>query len=142
MIPIAKHRKWKQENVLTVIQETAQLWTQCVALAKKYYKDVYWIDIGSFNGSAINGWDYLQNNPKLKRIVNSTSFKPRYGDMCFFQVGTYWHVAIVDEFSTTTKLFIIENNWGNGDGKGRDDLAQVKAYDYITPKFLWVYRPA
>lgn len=70
MTPIAKHRKWKQENILTVIQETSQLGTQCVALAKKYYKDVYLIDTGSFNGSAINGWDYLQNNPKLKRIVN------------------------------------------------------------------------
>ncbi len=142
MTPIAKHRKWKQENILTVIQETSQLWTQCVALAKKYYKDVYWVDTGSFNGSAINGWEYLKNNPKLKRIANSATFKPRYGDMWFFQIGTYWHVFIVDEFSTITRLFVIENNWGNWDGKGRDDLAQVRAYDYITPKFLWVYRVA
>ena len=41
MTPIAKHRKWKQDNILTVIQETSQLGTQCVSLAKKYYKDVY-----------------------------------------------------------------------------------------------------
>lgn len=139
---IAKHRKWKQENILTVIQETSQLGTQCVALAKKYYKDVYGIDTGSFNGSAINGWDYLKNNKLLKRIDNTPSFKPRVWDMCFFQIGAYWHVAIGDEFSTTNRLFVIENNWGNGDGKWKDDLAQVKAYDYITPKFLWVYRPS
>jgi len=74
---IADHRKWKKENILTTIQETSQLGTQCVALAKKYYKDVYSIDTGSFNGSAINGWEYLKNNPKLKRIVNTPSFIPR-----------------------------------------------------------------
>lgn len=142
MTQIAIHRKWKQDNILTIIQETAELWTQCVALAKRYYKDVYWIDTWSFNGSAINGWDYLQSNPKLKRILNTPDFKPRFGDMCFFQIWQYGHVAIVDEFSTTSRLFVLENNGGNGDGKGRDDLAQVKAYDYITPKFLWVYRPS
>lgn len=142
MTQIATHRKWKQDNILTIIQETAELWTQCVALAKRYYKDVYWIDTWSFNGSAINWWDKLQQNPRLKRIVNSSTFRPRVGDMCFFQIWTYWHVAIVDEFSTMTRLFVIENNWGNWDWKGRDDISQVKAYDYITPKFLWVYRPA
>ena len=86
MTPIAIHRKWKQDNVLTLIQETSQLGSQCVAVAKKYYKDVYGIDTGSFNGSAINGWDKLQQNPRLKRIVNSSTFKPRVGDMCFFQI--------------------------------------------------------
>lgn len=141
MTPIVLHRKWKQANILTKIQETAALGTQCVALAKKYYKDVYGIDTWSFNWSAINWWDYLQRNPKLKRIVNTPTFSPIVWDMCFFKIWKYWHVAIVDEFSTVDKLFVIENNWGNGDGKGKDDYAQVKAYDYITPKFLWVYRP-
>ena len=141
MVSIAKHRKWKQENVLTIIRETVQLGTQCVALAKKYYKDIYWIDVGYFNESAINWWDYLQRNPKLKRIVNTKTFIPRVWDMAFFWWGL-WHVAIVDEHSTLDRLFVIENNWGNGDWKWKDDLAQVKAYDYITPKFLWVYRPA
>lgn len=135
---ISDHRKWKKENILTKIQETTQLGTQCVALAKKYYKDVYSIDTGSFNGSAINGWEYLKNNPKLKRITNTPSFIPRPWDMCFFNIGTFWHVAICDEFSTDRILFVIENNWGNGDWKWKDDIAQVKAYNYN--QFLWVYR--
>lgn len=140
MTPIATHRKWKQAHILTKIQETPELGTQCVALAKKYYNDVYGIATGSFNWSAINWWNYLQSHPKLKRIENSPTFKPKLWDMCFFQ-WKLWHVAIVDEFSTIDKLFVIENNWGNWDGSGKDDYAQVKAYDYITPKFLWVYRP-
>lgn len=138
---IATHRKWKKENILTKIQETEQLWTQCVASVKKYYKDVYWIDTGSFNGSAINGWEYLKNNARLKRVTNTPTFVPRPWDMCFFDIGIYGHVAVADEFSTPRVLFVLENNGGNGDGKWKDDYCQIKAYDYVTPKFLWVYRP-
>jgi hypothetical protein len=34
----------------------------------------------------------------------------------------------------------MEQNWGNGDGVGKDDRWNINTYDYITPKFLWVAR--
>ena len=139
---IAKHRLWKKANMLTGYAETAELWTQCVAGVKKYSSDVLGVDLGSFWWSAINWWN--TGSPfawkPFSRIENNPTFVPRVWDICFFQIGTYWHVAIIDEMSTTRVAFVIEQNWWNGDGKGKDDYYQVKAYDYITPKILWVYR--
>ena len=139
---IAKHRAWKKANILTGYSETVELWTQCVAWVKKYSQDVLGVALGSFSGSAINGWNTW--NPfawrPFSRIENSPTFIPKAWDIVFFQIGTYWHVAIVDELSTSRIMFVIEQNGGNGDGKWKDDYYQVKAYDYITPKVLWVYR--
>lgn len=139
---IAQHRLWKKANILTGYSETAELWTQCVWGVKKYSQDVLGVALWSFGGSAINGWN--SGSPfawrPFSRIENSATFVPKVWDICFFQIGTYWHIAIIDEHSTTRIAFVIEQNWGNGDWKWKDDFYQVKAYDYITPKFLWVYR--
>ena len=142
MLTLANHRLWKKNKVLTRIVETEQLWSQCVAQTKDYSATVLGIELWSFGWSAINGWNTwspFQWKP-FSRILNTPTFVPKYWDIAFFQIGKLGHVCTVDEFNTTRIMFVIEQNGGNWDWQGKDDYIQVKAYDYLSPKFLGVAR--
>lgn len=142
MLTLAKHRIWKKNNILTRYVETEELGSQCVAGVKKYSSDVLGIDLGSFSWSAINGWNTWSpfKGKPFNKIENTPSFVPRYWDIAFFQIWEFGHTCVVDEFNTSRIMFVIEENWGNGNWQWKDDFYQVKAYDYLSPKFLGVAR--
>lgn len=142
MTLLSKHRTFKKEKMLTWYSETAELGTQCVAWAKQYSQVVLGQTLKGFSWSAIQGWNTWSPFAGLpfQKIINSATFVPKVGDIMFWQIGQYGHVCIADEFCTARVAFVLEQNGGNWDGVGKDDRWNVNAYDYITPKFLWVAR--
>lgn len=140
-----KYRIWKWYN--------EWFWFQCVAGAKIYVKEVYWINLKSFSWSALN-W-FLTWSPfvwlPFKKVLNTPTWVPKVWDIVFFDkmsYNPYWHVAIVDEWTTPTILNVIEQNTGKSgkvwnkkawDGIWEDDMFWLNTYNYKTPKVLWWY---
>ena len=99
---------------------------QCVDFARQYASDAGY-PIGTFSGSAYNGWKTGSPfNSKWLRVQRNNN-APSTWDIVFFvptPTNPYGHVAIADNGCTTTILKIIEQNagTGNGDGKGNNAI--------------------
>ena len=115
---IMKKWYWKR------CQETASLWYQCVAWAKKYC-DERWYAIGSFNWSAINWWKSWSPFDNSWKRVNKTKMNyPSEWDIVFFDWWTYGHVAVANKFCNPVLLRWSEQNinW-TGSWLGKDAIS-------------------
>lgn len=108
-----------------------QFWAQCVDFARQYAKDAG-SPIGTFSGSAFNGWKTGSPFDKTwKRILKRVGNYPNPWDIVFFEPtpsNKYWHVAIADRWCSDTILCIIEQNAGswNGDWKGANAIKRTQ----------------
>lgn len=109
--------------------------SQCVDLAKLYSKEVLWIPLGSFGGTARNGWFNKAKTFDLKkwtRVPNSPTAVPLRGAIIFYdEPWLTGHVAIVHE-ADVNDVLVIEQNWqsGNGDWKGYNAINFEATRDY------------
>jgi len=139
------HQEFKNKWIWKWYSETKEYGTQCVAGSKIYAKEVYGVSLASFSGSAYNGWltgSPFVNRP-FKRIYNSRTFIPEVWDIAFFwptKNNRYWHTGIVDTGSDMYTCYLLNQNAGNWDWKWQDDTFRVTKFNYINPKFLWVFR--
>lgn len=112
-------------------------WAQCVDLVRQHAKDTGH-PISTFGGSALNGW--LTGAPfvgtQWKRVTNTTTAIPKPWDIIFLDKtpnNPYGHTAIALAGCTGSKLVILEQNagTGNGDGKGANKtrIAEIKYND-------------
>ena len=112
---------------------------QCVDFARQHAKDM-WNPIWTFWGSALNGW--LTGSPfvwtKWERVTNTTTAIPKEWDIVFLDKtasNPYWHVAIAWEGCTGSKLVLIEQNAGNGNGDGKNgNKITMRTIKYNDPK--------
>lgn len=126
--------KWQGKSTM----EDPKFGAQCVAWAKKAASELYGVQLGSFSGSALAGWN--SGSPfdgKWKRVKNSASAVPKSGSVVFFDkipVNPYGHVAITGDGCTATKLVVLEQNAGSGNGNGIGTNAITeRTLDYIKP---------
>ena len=118
-------------------------WNQCVDFARQAVKDLYGVNIWTFSGSAINGWN--TGSPfdwKWQRVENSIKAVPPAGSVVFFDkmyrgqkcINPYGHVAITGEGCTWRRLVILEQNAGSGNGNGKwANAITERVLDYIRP---------
>ncbi len=113
----------------TRVEESPSLGYQCVAFAKSFVLAQYGITLGSFNGSAYQGW--LTGLPftdkRWQRILYHPGLSPNAGDVVFFfatAIDKAGHVAIADGSCTAAILSVDEQNalLGNGSGVGGDAI--------------------
>jgi hypothetical protein len=126
-------------------QESDQLWYQCVALAKLYAQEVYWVSLGRFGGSAL-AW--RENGLRTfdvwlrQKVANDPNLAPVQWDIIFFdktKENKYGHVAVVD-IADLNEAKVVEQNGGRGSGKWLGtDCIRLRTYNYISPKVLGRY---
>ena len=112
---------------------------QCVDLARQHAKDM-WNPIGTFWGSALTGW--LTGKPfigtKWERVVNTVTAVPKEWDIVFLNKtpsNPYGHVAVAGEGCTGSKLVLIEQNAGTGNGDGKNgNKVTLREIKYNDPK--------
>ncbi len=124
--------------------------SQCVDLAKDYAKDVLWISLWSFWGSAKTGWYNKSNtfsSKKWQKIINNPNDKnqtPNRWDIVFFEGWNfhpeYGHVAVIINASAWEKTIeVLEQNWGSGNWNGKwENAIRLKNYSYNW--VAWWYR--
>ena len=114
-------------------------WYQCVDFCRQFAKDM-WNPIWTFWGSALNGW--LTGKPfigtKWERVVNTVTAVPKEWDIVFLNKtpsNHYGHVAVAGEGCTGSKLVLIEQNAGTGNGDGKNgNKITMRAIKYNDPK--------
>lgn len=93
---------------------------QCVDFVKQYVKEQYGIGLGLFGPSALSGWNTGSPfNSSFKRVNYIPGLYPECGDIVFLDKTSnnpYGHVAVADNGCDGTKLVVIEQNAGNGNG--------------------------
>lgn len=112
---------------------------QCVDFARQHAKDM-WKPIWTFWGSALNGW--LTGKPfigtKWERVVNTVTAVPKEWDIVFLNKtpsNPYGHVAVAGEGCTGSKLVLIEQNAGTGNGDGKNgNKVTLREIKYNDPK--------
>lgn len=111
-------------------------WAQCVWRCKVAWKELYWIQLGSYWGSAINGRNNITDI--FTGYKRSIEWIPQEWDMIFFNMfQPYGHVAIVVH-ADSLSIEVIEQNWSRWSGTGTwDDAIRLKTYSYDT--VLWRY---
>jgi len=122
-----------------ITKENEKLWAQCVAWAKKFALE-QGNPIWTFSGSALNGW--LTGSPfvwtKWERVTNTTTAIPKEGDIVFLDKtasNPYGHVAVAGEGCTGSKLVLIEQNAGTGNGDGKNgNKITMRTIKYNDPK--------
>ena len=98
-------------------------WYQCVDWAKQFVLEQYGITLGSFSGSALNGWNTGSPfNSNWIRVSYKNGLVPEIWDVVFLnktKSNPYGHVCIADNGCDSSHLCVIEENaWtGNGDWK-------------------------
>lgn len=90
---------------------------ECVALAKLYTQECNNIKLGSFGGSAWNGFLNEQHtfDDSWEQTVDKSRI--RQGALLFFKptsTNQYWHVAVCDSADS-----MLEQNGGKGSGTGQ-----------------------
>jgi len=108
---------------------------QCVDLIKWHCELVHGIKLGSFGGSARNGWFNKAKTfdpKKFKRIPNTPTGIPQKGDYIFYdEPGITGHVAIVQQADVNDVLnFEMNGATGNGKGQGFDKASFEAKRDY------------
>lgn len=139
------------ETYLRTAQNTDwAFWVQCVDLAKLYSREVLGIELGSFGGSARNGWLNKAKTFDLKKwvkVLNSPAAIPPRGAIIFYdEPWLTGHVAIVHE-ADVNDVLLIEQNWatGNWDWKGYNAINFEAKRDYkkvslmVYKKIIWKY---
>jgi hypothetical protein len=95
---------------------------QCVDFARQYCADAGYT-IGTFSGSAYNGWKTGSPfNKQWNRIEYKTWLYPNPWDVVFFaptKTNPYGHVAIWDRGCNAFDLCIVEQNAGSGNWDGK-----------------------
>lgn len=131
------------------IKETEDLGIQCVALAKHFTKEVIWVSLWAFWGSAKNGWANTSStfSSDWEKIPNDTSNPkqvPVPWDIIFWTTGqyiTYWHVGIVMKAKKwENKITVINQNTWSWDGKGQDDCVKIEEYSYLNIAGWYSYK--
>jgi hypothetical protein len=117
---------------------------ECVWWAKKYNLERYWVQLSSFGWSAYNGWVRNTAFPpdKYERVEYHPWLYPPCWATVFWSIQynpTYWHVAIVDEWSNEETLCTISQNSAGKVGDGAGDEIMRKKYSYFG--VLWWYVP-
>ena len=128
-----------KEWIGKIVDYDKAYWFQCVDLARQHAKDM-WNTIWTFSWSALNGW--LTGSPfvwtKWERVTNTTTAIPKEWDIVFLDKtasNPYWHVAVAGEGCTGSKLVLIEQNAGNGNGDGKNgNKITMRAIKYNDPK--------
>ena len=125
-------------------------WNQCVDFVKQAVKDLYWINIWTFNWSAYNWWNsWSPFSTRWKRVENTLNAIPPAWAVVFFDkiyrwqtcINPYWHVAITWKWCTKTKLIVLEQNaWNwNWDWKWNNSITE-RVLNYVKPsRCLWWY---
>lgn len=94
---------------------------QCVDAVKLYVKEVYWISLGSFGGTARSGWFNTKKtfDPKIwEKIEWKPWLVPKQGDIIFYdKPWLTWHVAICDS-ANKIDITVLEQNGWKWDWKG------------------------
>lgn len=105
-------------------------WHQCVDWAREFAKTSAMNPIGTFSGSAINGWKTGSPfvNTRWKRIEYKPWLIPSPSDIIFFNKtlrNRYGHVAIVGN-ADTKWVTVYEQNAivGNGTGLWQDAVSK------------------
>jgi hypothetical protein len=110
-----------------------------VDFARQHAKDIG-SPISTFSGSALNGW--LTGSPfvgtKWTRVTNTTTAIPKEGDIVFLDKtidNPYGHVAVAGDGCTGSKLVLVEQNAGNGNGDGKNgNKITMRAIKYNDTK--------
>lgn len=110
-------------------------WNQCVDWARQYAQDIGY-PIGTFSGSALNGWKTgspFKSN--WKRVVYSAGKIPQKWAIVFFdktKANPYGHVAVVHDAGERTITVVEQNAWsGNWDGKWANAII-TRTYSYTN----------
>lgn len=140
-----------RKNAGTLIDYDWVYGSQCVDLIKHYSKNVLWIPLGTFWGSARTGWQNRSNTfttEKWEWVVNDKTRPdqvPNIWDVIFFNIWDYGHVAIVRSADPGRHTFeVFEQNTGDANGYGYDDRCRVNTYNYslvygwYTPKKFYI----
>lgn len=95
---------------------------ECVALAKLYVKEVYWITLGTFGGTALSGWENKSNTfpPEIWERIEHKPWKvPKRWDIIFYSYPKKTgHVSICHEANKIDILVCEQNSQsGNWDWK-------------------------
>jgi hypothetical protein len=121
---------------------------QCVDLVYYVLRDIYgmknWLNLR--NGAAKDMAEpiaYREFASQLEFIPNTPEFVPQAGDICVTLGGQYnnrWgHVFMILAGSTVNTMNTLEQNTGNGDGRGEDDrtVARTRNYANILTFVRW-----
>lgn len=128
------HNQFLDKYLRTAQDEDGWFWYQCVDLAKLYSKEVYWITLWSFGGTARSGWFNKKKtfDPKLwERIEYKVGMMPKRGDIIFYDEWVSGHVAIVQD-ANKIDIMVLEQNgatW-NWDWKGYNQINLETKRDY------------
>lgn len=110
---------------------------QCVALAKLYSREVLWITLPSFGGSAKNWW-LNSNTFSEKYWKKSTKGIPPQGAIVFFDIWPYGHVAVVNTAGKDSMIVCEQNaTWKPWDAP----WDEIKLSTYKYTKCLGWYSP-
>jgi len=110
---------------------------ECVWLAKLYVKEVYWITLWSFGGTARSGWFNKKKTfdpKKWEKIEWRPWLVPKRGDIIFYdktKENLNWHVSICHE-ANKIDITVVEQNgftW-NWAGKSYDQVNLETKRDY------------
>lgn len=118
-------------------------WDQCIDFARQAVKDLFWVTIWTFSGSALRWWEtWSPFNSKWIRVNNTLLAVPPAWAVVFFDkmykngkcVNPYWHVAIAWIGCSTSKLVVLEQNaWsGNWDWVWNNAITE-RVLDYKLP---------
>lgn len=124
-------------------QESAQFWYQCVAEAKLFVKECFWISLWRF-WTAYNGFQNVYNTFSTdKRVRIDDRKQGQAGDLIFFAPtvsNKAWHIAVVS-FVTQDNYSYLEQNWWRGSGDWlTNDAIRESIIDKSSPKILWFRR--
>lgn len=112
---------------------------QCVDLARHFTKEVIWVSLWAFWGSAKNGWMNTSNTfssdwEKIENNPNDPAQVPKPWDIIFWTTGKfskYGHVGVVlKAYKGENRFTTINQNSGSGDWKGTDDAVKIEDYTY------------
>jgi len=83
---------------------------QCVEFVQRYYAFIYGLEIDQYFGNA-NSFYSGASGAGLVAYANGT-IEPKVGDIVCSNGGTYGHVAIIRDV-TSTSVTVIQQNWSN-----------------------------
>lgn len=144
MFSVYRHNAFKNKYLGTFQKEPWMKDSECVFTVKLYSKEVHWIPLWSFGGSALSGW-YNKNNtfdPKLwVRVLNTPKAVPKTGDILFYWTLLWpdWHTSAFDSGNIKDYAEIGANATGKkGDVEGDQILIKMRKYrgllGWFTPK--------
>lgn len=134
MQKLLTHKQYKNKYLGYFKKENGIPTSECVWNSKLYAKEVLWVVLGSFWGSAIAGWENKRNtfDPKLwDRFINTPTAVPQEGDMVFWGrgYGKYGHVAPFDSGNAKALGVISQNSTGKEWDVPWDEI-MLKTYSY------------